>query len=413
MYMKILLVNKFHYIKGGSETYYFSLGELFEKHGHDVIYFSMKDPRNRPCAQEKYFVENIDFNRSMTKAEMAKTGLKMLYSFEAKRKLEQLIEEEKPDIAHLNIFQSQLTGSVVDVLYKHHIPIIYTMHDLKALCPCYTMLTHGKVCEKCSQGHYLHCIENRCMKDSIAKSVLAVAEAEVYRLKKTYEKIDLVITPSAFYKRKLENSGITKARIVHMPNFLAKDIGPVENTVRGKYFLYFGRLSSEKGILTLVDAYKQAQSQLPLYLVGTGPIEHDIREKIETLALGDNVKMLGYKQGKELYDLVANSLCVILPSEWYENGPYSAIEALQMSRPLIGADIGGIPELIDGNGLIFPSGNVEELAKSLKSFENFSCEEYERYCKASRALYEHKYSLDRKYEELVQLYYDVIQQRNT
>ena len=200
--MKVLLINKFHYIKGGSETYYFGLGELLKRNGHDVIWFSMQDDKNVPCDQSKYFVEHVDYNQPMSKSQMVKVGLKMLYSLEAKKRMEELILEEKPDIAHLNIFQTQLTASIVDVLHKYHIPIVYTMHDLKSLCPCYTMMTHGHVCEKCLHGSHLNCVKNRCMKDSLLKSILGAMEAEVYRWKRTYNKIDLIITPSAFYREK-------------------------------------------------------------------------------------------------------------------------------------------------------------------------------------------------------------------
>lgn len=405
--MKILLINKFHYIKGGSETYYFGLGELLQKQGHEVIYFSMKDEKNRPCDQEEYFVENVDFNKPMSKIQMAKAGLKMLYSMEAKKKLEKLIEAEKPDIAHLNIFQSQLTASVVDVLYKHHIPMVYTMHDLKALCPCYTMLTHGQVCEKCTDGHYSNCVKNRCMKDSTSKSILAALEAQVYRWRKTYQKLNLIITPSAFYKEKLEQAGITQTKIVHMRNFLPMNEQCAENFVRGQYFLYFGRLSKEKGVLTLLEAYKKASTEIPLYIVGTGPVEQAIKNQAEKLSLGEKVQMLGYKQGQELKEIVKNSLCVILPSEWYENGPYSAIESLQLSRPLIGAKIGGIPELIDGNGEIFDSGNSDQLAQVLRKFEKMSEAQYLNYCKNSRQMYENYYCAEKQYDKIIQLYEEV------
>ena len=188
--MKVLLVNKFHYIKGGSETYYFSLGDLLEKKGHQVIWFSMKDDRNIPCAQKKYFVDHVDFNASGNPAETAKAAIHLLYSREAGKKFARLLDDEKPDIIHLNIFQSQLTGSIVDEAYKRRIPIVYTAHDLKSVCPNYLMMHHQKTCEKCLDGHYRHCFENSCMKASRAKSLLASLEAYVYKLKKTYQKVD-------------------------------------------------------------------------------------------------------------------------------------------------------------------------------------------------------------------------------
>ena len=144
--MKVLLVNKFHYLKGGSETYYFALGKMLEEAGHQVIYFSMQDEKNIYCQQEKYFVSNVDFNAKMKPIDIIKTSFRVLYSFEAKEKFEHLIIDEKPDIIHLNIFQSQLSGSIVDVAVKYDIPIVYTAHDLKTICPSYLMMNHGKIC---------------------------------------------------------------------------------------------------------------------------------------------------------------------------------------------------------------------------------------------------------------------------
>lgn len=367
-YMKVLLVNKFHYIKGGSETYYFGLGELLKKHGHEVIYFSMKDEKNHPCEQEKYFVENVDFNAPMGKLQTVKAALKMLYSFEAKKKFEQLIREEKPDIVHLNIFQSQLTGSIVDVAKKYHIPVVYTAHDLKSICPNYQMLNHGKICEKCLRGNYINCFKTGCMKDSKAKSLLATLEAYVYKWKNTYQKIDLVVTPSAFYKKKIEEAGIVKCPVVHMPNFLPEGTEYKAGNKQGEYFLYFGRLSREKGILTLVKAYAKAEVDRPLYIVGTGPVGSQIAAMIEEYKLQDKVKLLGFKSGQELKDIVANSFCVCLPSEWYENGPYSVMEAQAAGRPVIVSSNGGLPELIENGvtGYIVRPKDVDALAQKLK-----------------------------------------------
>lgn len=370
--MKVCLVNKFHYVKGGSETYYFGLGELLKKHGCEVVYFSMKDKKNKPCQQEEYFVDNVDFNAPMNKVQTVKTALKMLYSMEAKKKFEQLIVDERPDIIHLNIFQSQLTGSIVDVAKKHHIPIVYTAHDLKSVCPNYQMLNHGAVCEKCLHGNYINCFLTGCMKDSKIKSLLAMMEAEVYKVKKIYQKIDLVITPSEFYKKKIEEAGVVSCPVVHMTNFLPEGTEYVNGTEQGKYFLYFGRLSREKGILTLVKAYAQAKVERPLYIVGTGPIEEQIKKLIVEEKLQEKVKLLGFKSGQELKDIINNAFCVCLPSEWYENGPYSIMEAQAAGRPVIVSRIGGLPELVEEGvtGYNVPPCNTKELAKVLIKMEH-------------------------------------------
>ena len=370
--MKILLVNKFHYIKGGSETYYFGLGELLEKSGHDVIYFSMKDDKNKPCPQEKYFVENVDFNAPMGKFKLMKTALKMLYSREAKKKFKKLILDEKPDIIHLNIFQSQLTGSIVDVAHKYRIPIVYTAHDLKSVCPNYQMLNHGEVCEKCLHGKYINCFKTSCMKDSRLKSLLATMEADVYKRRKTYRKMDLIITPSEFYKRKIDEAKIADCPVIHMTNFLPQGTQYSAVSKVGDYILYFGRLSREKGIITLVEAYSRSNCDLPLYIVGTGPVKEEVEGKIKELSMVDKIKLLGFKSGRELKDIVAASRCVVLPSEWYENGPYSIMEAMAAGKPVIVSNLGGLPELVDDGvtGYIVPAKDAEKLAEAIKKMSD-------------------------------------------
>lgn len=370
--MKVLLVNKFHHVVGGSETYYFGLGKMLEQLGYQVIYFSMKDERNMPCEQESYFVENVDFNAHMSKLQTLKAGWNMLYSREAKRKFEQLIRDEKPDLIHLNIFQSQLTGSIVDVAYKYHVPMVYTAHELKSICPNYQMLNHGKVCEACIHGKVWNCFKNGCMKDSKAKSLLATLEARVYQIRKTYQKMNLVITPSAFYKKKLEEAGVFPCPIIHMPNFLPEGTDfRVAERCEGDYFLYFGRLGREKGILTLLNAYAQANLQKKLYIAGTGMEKEKIEAFIAEKNLQDKVSLLGFLVGQELKDVVNGAHCICLPSEWYENGPYSIMEAQAVGKPVIVSDQGGLPELVEEgvNGYIVEAGNADNLAEILRKCE--------------------------------------------
>lgn len=408
--MKILIVNKFHYIKGGSETYYFGLGDLLEKNGHEVVYFSMKDEKNRPCAQEKYFVDNVDFNAPMGKIKLLKTAAKMLYSREAKKKFRQLILAEKPDIIHLNIFQSQLTGSIVDVAYKYHIPIVYTAHDLKSICPNYQMLNHGKVCELCLHGKYSNCFKTSCMKDSKLKSLLATLEAREYKRRKTYRKLSLIITPSEFYKKKIEEADIANCPIIHMPNFLPFDTEYKATNKIGDYFLYFGRLSREKGILTLIEAFAAANTDLPLYIVGTGPEQGEIEKRIIELDIADKVKLLGFKQGEELKNLVENCRCVCLPSEWYENGPYSIMEAMAAGKPAIVSTYGGLPEMVeDGvNGYTVPACDVDKLSEALAKINGLPAEEIFAMGQAAVEKAKRCFDSEKYIEELMQEYKELI-----
>ena len=406
LFMKVLLINKFHRMVGGSETYYFGLGDLLRQKGHEVIWFSMADERNVPCAQEKYFVSNIEYNGEMSKPELVKAGMRTLYNFEARRKMEQLIKDEKPDIAHVNLFQSQLTGAIIDALHKHHVPIIYTMHDLKPVCPTYLTMCHGQICRDCIHGNYMPCIRKRCMKDSMAKSILAAMEAEVYRKRKTYDKIDLIITPSDHHKKRLQESRVTKTEVIRMRNFLPDTIRFVDEVKAGTYFLYFGRISVEKGILTLVKAFAQSKTNSDLYLVGKGTQEEEVKALIRELGIENRVKMLGFKRGEELQDIVRSAKAVFMPSECAENAPYSIMEAMAAGRPVIVSGNGGLPEIVKNgeNGYISRPRNAEHLAKIFNKVERMTEDELVEMGKTSQRMAREMFSPEKYVTDLLSIY---------
>ena len=400
--MKILMVNKFHYIKGGSETYYFALKRLLEANGHTVVDFSMEDENNFPSPYSKYFVKNADYANSKGLREKLRVAGNIIYSREAKRKFRQLVLDTKPDLVHLHIFQHQLSPSILDICKKFRIPTVYTAHDLKMVCLNYKMMHHGHICEDCKSGKLYRCAKNRCVKESFFKSCINVTEGYLHKMRRSYDAIHTVITPSAFYKQKMEQFGVAESRLVHIPNFLDKEapaVTPRDDTE--KYYLYFGRLSEEKGVLTLIQAFEG--TDLPLYIVGSGPVREQIEAYLQEKKL-PNIRLFGFLQGSELTDIVGNAKAVILPSEWYENGPYSAIEALQLGRPILGADIGGIPELVAGNGALFPHGNPEALRKTVEQIESLSTEDYKQLQQASLSLFESQYTQAAHYPRLMEVY---------
>ena len=377
--MKILLVNKYFNVHGGSETYFFGLAELLKKAGHEVIYFSMQDERNLPCAQSEYFVSNVEFNGDLSLTDKIKASLRMVYSFEAKKKIAALIEKEKPDVIHINLFHRVLTASIVDAAKRYGIPVVLTMHDLNCICPNHTMLDHGQICEDCLHGNYLNCVKRVCFKDSRAKCLMAAAESEYNKLSGLYNKIDLFITPSEFYKKKLEESELTRSSIVHMKNFLPAQTEYGVQGNRGDYVLYYGRLSREKGILTLVRAMEKV-GNVPLIIVGTGPEEEAIRSEVNRLKLEDRVLLVGFKSGEALWRYVRESACVVVPSEWYEASGYTACEAQAMGKPVVVTDAGGLPEnIIDGEtGFVCPMKDEAALAEAIERIINLSDKDYHR-----------------------------------
>ena len=398
--MKILLVNKFHYLKGGSEKYYFELGKLLKEHGHEVAYFSMKDEKNITTGEKEYFVEPIDLNKgSKLKA------LDVIYSKKNKKKMEEALEDFKPDIVHLNNFQRQLSASIIDPIKKKKIPMVFTAHDVQAICPAITMLDNEKnICEKCMHGKYMNCIKKKCNKGSTLKSIIGALEGYFYRINKIYtKKIDYIITPSEFYREKLIEDGISENKIVAIHNSVElKDYDiPTEDD---RYALYFGRLSKEKGVLNLINSFSKLVNGI-LYIAGEGPEKEKIEVFIKENNLQDRIKLLGFLDSTEMKEKIRKCKFVVIPSIWYENCPYSVMETLAIGKPVIGADIGGIPELVqnDRSGIIYKYDDINELADKMK--ELFNNEELvKEFGNNAKEDANRLYGKEKYYSEIIKIY---------
>lgn len=398
--MKILLVNKFHYLKGGSEKYYFDLAKLLQEHGHEVAFFSMKDEKNIQTGCKEYFVENSDMNsKNIFKA------LDIIYSRKNKKAMEKALDDFKPDIVHLNNFQRQLSASIINPIKKRNIPIVFTAHDLQAICPAIVMLdSQRQICEKCLNGKYINCAKNKCIKNSGLKSILGTVEAKYYKYKKIYiNKIDKIITPSEFYKFKLIQDGIPENNIETIHNFIDMDNYNVEVEDDG-YAFYFGRLIKEKGIFTLLEAFKGLKDK-KLLIAGDGPDLEKIKEYLNKNKMKENVKLLGYIDSDKVKEYVRKSRFIIVPSIWYENCPYSVLETLAIGKPIIGSNLGGIPELVKNNesGLIYTYNKPKELQEKMKTlFENK--ELADELGKNAKQIAKKEYSKESYYNKIINIY---------
>ena len=403
--MKILLVNKFHYLNGGSEKYYFELGKLLKENGNEVAYFSMKDNRNIKTGDKEYFVEKIDLNKgSKLKA------VDVIYSKENYRKMQEAINDFKPDIVHLNNFQRQLSASIIDCCKKNNIPIVFTAHDMQAICPASAMLYKGEICEECIKNGYSSCIKKSCIKGSKLKSILGVLEAKYYRKNNIYSKIDFIITPSEFLKKQLIKGNLEYNKIETLHNFVINS-NEEKNCNDNGYAFFFGRLSIEKGILNLLKAIKQLDNGR-LIIAGDGPERENIKTFIKENNIEDRVKMVGYLKQEQIKEYIENSRFVVLPSIWYENCPYSILETMEIGKPIIGSKIGGIPELIDDkkNGYVYEYNNIDNLAEKMKIlFDNNEVANQQSIM--SRKLYEEKYNENFYYNKLLKIYTNLIKEK--
>ena len=366
--MKILQINKFFYRRGGAETHFLNLCRLLESRGHEVIHFSTIDSRNEPSPFSKYFIPSIDLRARHGLWGSLKLAEHILYSTAAARQLEQLIKDTKPDVAHLHNIYHHLSPSILPVLKKYNIPMVMTLHDYKIICPNYKLYTQGAICERCKKHKYYQAILHRCIFDKILPSALAALEMSVHKIWGVNEKnIDLFISPSVFLKNKLLEWGIEN-KIEVVPNFFSPAPAFSIRASDENYLLYFGRLTEEKGLLTLIWAMKQLPD-IKLRLVGDGPL----KEKLQNLVdMPDNIQLVGHKSGTELAQEIAGARAVVAPSEWYENYPLSVLEAMGQGKPMIAANIGGLPEIVHDKktGLLFQSGNANDLAEKIKLLWN-------------------------------------------
>lgn len=425
--MKILLVNKFHYRKGGAETYYLTVGSELERMGHEVAYFSMKHPNNLPCKWDRYFVAQREYNDVKNPLSAVRDGIALIYSPEAKRNFQALCEEFRPDVVHLNNVHRQITLSILDAPYlkEHHVPVFYTAHDYVTVCPGYLMLDgEGRVCDACLEdGKYRHCIENRCVKGSRAKSALAALEASFNRSHRSNERIDRVIAPSRFMRSKLIEGGWPEGKVVALQNFaddaiLARASGVAGDVTdrESPYLLFFGRLSAEKGVDVLLRAFDAAAPSLPrdmrLIVVGDGPDAAEFRELAASLDSAPRIEFAGYQTGDALQTYVERASLAIASSRCRENMPYSIVEAFAAGTPVVGTRIGGIPELVaDGvTGFACEPGDVATMADAMvRGAETFlDAPVYVRMQESCRAYVRENCSRDKFMDQLVELYEEAV-----
>lgn len=359
------MVNKFLHPHGGSETYMLKLGEYLTSLGNEVQYFGMEHPDRCVGNSAGCYTENMDFHNSSILKELS-LPFKIIYSKEARKKISAVIENFRPDVVHLNNINFQLTPSIIYEIKKHGIPIVQTVHDTQMVCPNHKMYIDRKqsTCRECINGNYINCVKNKCLHNSLPKSMLAAFESYFYHRKNTYNLIDRFICPSKFMTEVMQNAGVDRHKLITLHDFCDKYIHLPPKNHDKKYVLYFGRLSPEKGIKTLVDVCRELK-HIHFVFAGTGELSGLLKNI-------DNIEYVGFKSGKELDVLIRNALFSVCPSEWYENCSMSIIESLALGTPAIGSDLGGTPELISENetGLIFKAEDRQSLKNAIESLYN-------------------------------------------
>lgn len=387
--MKVLIVNKFLYARGGDCIYVLNLSRLLCDAGHETRFYAMDYPHNIPCEESRYFAEEVSFSAAGLWGR-AKAAGRLLWGAGVTGRFERLLDEFQPDIVHVNNVHSYLSPVVAKIAHERGVRVIWTLHDYKLICPSYSCLCHGKICEACFSGKK-SVVLRKCMKNSLPASVLAWGEAVAWQKERLSAWTDVFVCPSRFMAEKMQQGGYPVDKLQVISNFIGEEqaeyIRNINRPAQEQAYAYIGRLSEEKGIGSLL----KAASRLPykLYVAGGGPLEMDLKKKYAA----DNIVFLGHLTMEKTMDLLQKVAFTVIPSVCYENSPLCVIESLCCGTPVLGRSIGGIPELLEPEhcNLLFThdeelpacitqmfdtaaSNNRDEL--SAASFQRFSGEQY-------------------------------------
>jgi glycosyltransferase involved in cell wall biosynthesis len=359
MSLVILNAGQNYHIRGGSERYQFLLSELLQENGHKVIPFAAANSKNNATEWSKYFPPGVNFEHpdfvDLTR---------FIYSKPAAKAIERLLNNIPVDLAHLHIYYGQLTSSILTPLQQAGVPIVQTLHEYKIVCPVYTLVSQGEICQACKGYAFWQATRKRCNRGSLARSLLSTVESYVSKTLGSVRKIDHFITVSHFQREKVIELGIPAKKVTTIHNFInTNDVKPSSNL--GEYFLYFGRLERLKGLFTLIEAASSLK-EIPLLIAGDGEARPELEQLIEQNHL-KHIRLLGFKQGNELNQLIRNSICTLAPSEWHETFGFTLIESFAQGCPVIASKIGGMSEIVSDtiDGFLVPPKNVEVLREKM------------------------------------------------
>lgn len=417
--MRILQIHKYFSKEkgGGSVTAFFEAIQLLKKRGHEVIIFSMEDETNESSETSEFFAQHFDINETSGFWEKLKLLPKIIYNREAQRKLEMLLEKEKPDVAHLHNIYHYLTPAIIHTLKKHKIPVVFKLSDYKAICPNYKLFVNGDVCEKCKKHKYYNCFFNKCIKNSFSASFVGMIESYVHWFLGSYKKIDYFFAPSEFMKKKCVDFGVEDDRIKILRNVInVENFDLEQNFIEEDYVLSYGRISEEKGLDYLIMVFKEIVDENPeiqtkLLIAGRGPQQDDLKDFARNLGILENrVVFAGFKQGADLQALIRKSKGVVVPSIWYDNSPLVISESQLLGKPIIVSDRGGSREMILENesGFVYSAENVIDLKQNILKLLQLSSEERKKMGLKGRENILKINSEDGYYSKLMEFYQQAI-----
>jgi glycosyltransferase involved in cell wall biosynthesis len=382
--MKILLVHNQYQIPGGEEVVFEQEREMLVRAGHQVL----------------------TYERSNFEAEDYK-GLRKLnlianiaWSNDSKGSLQQILREEKPDVVHVHNFFMMMSPSIFAACHEAGVPVVQTLHNYRMFCPAANFLREGKVCEDCAQQSLWHGIGHGCYRGSRLATASVALMLEFQRQRRAWA--DLYIALSDFSRQRFIANGLDARKLCVKPNFVSPD--PGERTEQGSYALYLGRLSEEKGLETLLDGWRRLRCDIALRVVGDGPLLESLKNRANDLKLSC-VKFVGRVPRAQAQQEIKGARFVMAPSQCYENFPMGIAEAFACGVPVICSKLGGMQEMVAHGtaGLNFTPGDPADLANKVQWAWSHP-EEMQAMGKQARREFENKYTAERNYPLLMEIY---------
>lgn len=408
--MRILYCNKYNYAFSGTEVYLFELMELMRARGHEVAMFSMADPRGEPTPYDRHFVPHIDFKQKSGMWQKARRAAHAIYSRDARRRIRDMIDEFRPDVAHVRNIYHHLSPSILWELKSRHVPIVYHLNDFKLLCPSYNLVSRGEACEACKGGAFWHALRANCYPGMGARVTL-MAEAYVHRWLGTYRKcVDVFLAPSQFVRDKFVEHGWDAAKFEVLPHFQeVHEVTEFRAAKRGS-LLYFGRLSAEKGVDDLLRSMQKVP-QMRLVVAGDGPLRHELQELASALRLS-NVEFVGHVGRAERDALIEQSQFTVLPSHAYETLGKTILESYAEGRAVVASDAGSRRELVQEGetGLLYATGDIKRLATAIQTLAS-QPELAEKMGLAGREFVRQRHTPEAHYQRLLALYEGLVATR--